>query len=184
MYSQGETMAQNNSEIVNRIMFDYDTLGPDTLDNLANNLSLKMMRWIAVNHPDNRIRQFLLRKTNVTIGKDSVINYNVLILDCYKKFVTIGDRVAIASNVTIVAVSDPNNSILKDNPYVKKNLIEEGPVVIKDDAWIGTNVTILPNVVIGERSVVGAGSVVISDVPPDTICAGIPCEVIKKLNKY
>lgn len=174
-------MPENKADIINRIMYDYESLTSEDLEELIKDFNMKVMRWIAVNHPDNRVRQFLLNKTNVTIGKDSIVNYNVLILDCYKKLVTIGDRVAIASNVTIVAVSDPNNSRLKDLPYIKENLIQQGPVVIKDDAWIGINVTILPNVIIGERSVIGAGSVVTSDVPPDTICAGIPCRVIRKL---
>lgn len=173
---------KNKADIINNILFDYESLSLEDLEELTKDLTMKIMRWIAVNHPDNKIRQFLLRKTNVTIGEDSVVNYNVLILDCYKKLVTIGDRVAIASNVTIVAVSDPNNSRLKDHPYIKDKLIQEGPVFIKDDAWIGTNVTILPNVVIGERSVIGAGSVVTSDIPSDTICAGVPCKVIKNFN--
>jgi maltose O-acetyltransferase len=165
-------------------MYDYESLTLENLETLIKDFNMKLMRWIAVNHPDNSVRHFLLRKTNVAIGEDSVVNYNTLILDCYKKLVTIGNRVAIASNVTIVAVSDPNNSRLKDQPYIQEKLIEEGPVVIKDDAWIGANVTILPNVTIGERSVVGAGSVVTSDIPPDTICAGAPCRLVRKLNTF
>ena len=180
-FKENEIMETNRADIVNRVMYDYESLTAENLEELVKTFNMKMMRWIAVNHPDNRIRQFLFGKSNVTIGKDSVVNFNVLILDSYKKLVTIGDRVAIASNVTIVAVSDPNNSRLTSHPYVQEKLIQEGPVTIRDDAWIGTNVTILPNVVIGERSIVGAGSVVISDVPPDTICAGVPCKIIKKL---
>ena len=117
-------MPENKADIINRIMYDYESLTPENLEELIKDFNMKVMRWIAVNHPDNRVRQFLLNKTNVTIGKDSIVNYNVLILDCYKKLVTIGDRVAIASNVTIVAVSDPNNSRLKDLPYIKENLIQ------------------------------------------------------------
>ncbi len=174
-------MAELKSDLINRIMYDYETLSAEELNALTGSLSAKMLRWIAVNHPDNKVRLFLLRKTNVVIGEDSVVNYNVLILDCYKKLVTIGKRVAIASNVTIVCVSDPNNSILKDREYVKNKLIQEGPVVIQDDAWIGANVVILPNVVIGARAIVGAGAVVIRDVPSDSVCAGVPCRFIKKL---
>lgn len=175
-------MTGNKAEIVNRIMYDYESLTFKNLETLIEGFNMKLMRWIAVNHPDNRVRQFLLSKTNVTIGNDSVINYNTLILDCYKKLVTIGNRVAIASNVTIVAVSDPNNSRLKNIPYIQEKLIQEGPVVIKDDVWIGANATILPNITIGERAVVGAASVVTMDVSSDTICAGVPCKVIKKLS--
>ena len=54
-------------------------------------------------------------------------------------------------------------------------------VVIKDGAWIGTNVTIVGPCVIGENSVVAAGSVVIHDVPASTIVAGVPAKLIKSI---
>lgn len=171
------------SETVNRIMFDYEDMSLETVSELASGLSMKLCRWVAVNHPDNRIRHHLFRRTNVSIGKESVVNYNVLILDCYRKLVTIGNRVAIASNVTIICVSDPNNSCLKEDAYVQEKLIQEGPVTIRDDVWIGANVVILPNVVIGERAIIGAGSVVAANVPSDTVCAGTPCRVIRGLSK-
>ncbi len=54
------------------------------------------------------------------------------------------------------------------------------PVIIGDDVWIGARVIILPGVTIGSRVVVGAGSVVTKDLPSNTVCAGIPCRVIKQ----
>ena len=53
------------------------------------------------------------------------------------------------------------------------------PVVIEDEAWIGAQVTILAGVRIGRGAVIGAGSVVTSDVPPATIVAGNPARVVR-----
>ena len=55
------------------------------------------------------------------------------------------------------------------------------PVVIEDNVWIGANVTVMPGVTIGKHSVVAAGSVVTTDIPPDTMAAGVPAKIIKKL---
>jgi len=55
------------------------------------------------------------------------------------------------------------------------------PVVIEDDVWIGANAVVLPGVTIGARSVVGAGAVVVKDVAPKTIVAGVPARVIRDL---
>lgn len=54
-------------------------------------------------------------------------------------------------------------------------------VIIEDNVWIGGNVSICPGVRIGANSVIGAGSVVIKDVPPNTIAAGNPCKAIREI---
>jgi acetyltransferase-like isoleucine patch superfamily enzyme len=55
------------------------------------------------------------------------------------------------------------------------------PVVINDDAWIGSNVTILKGVVIGDGAIVAAGSVVTENVPPFVIVGGNPAKIVKKI---
>ena len=56
------------------------------------------------------------------------------------------------------------------------------PIVIEDNVWIGANVAIMPGVTIGKHSVVAAGSVVTTDVPPDSVVAGVPAKVVRTLN--
>ena len=56
-----------------------------------------------------------------------------------------------------------------------------GNILIKKGAWIGARAIILPNVTVGEGSIIGAGAVVTKDVPPYTVVAGVPAKKIKDL---
>lgn len=55
-------------------------------------------------------------------------------------------------------------------------------MTIGDGVWIGGNVTILPGITIGHNSVIGAGSVVVRDIPANSIAVGNPCRVIKRID--
>ena len=68
-----------------------------------------------------------------------------------------------------------------DEKPAKRRLYSKGPVIIGDNVWIGNNVSILANVEIGEGAIIGANSVVTRNIPPYTIAAGVPAQVIKKL---
>lgn len=59
---------------------------------------------------------------------------------------------------------------------------ETKPVIIEDNVWLGEGVKVLKGVTIGKNSVIGAGSVVTKNIPPDVIAAGNPCKVIKNNN--
>ena len=86
--------------------------------------------------------------------------------------ITVGDDVAIASEVFI---SDSDNHPLADRP------MRQAPVTIGDGSWIATRAMVLAGVTIGRRAVVGAGSLVIDDVPDDTLVGGVPARPIRKL---
>ena len=55
------------------------------------------------------------------------------------------------------------------------------PVVLEENVWVGAGATILPGVTIGKNSVIGAGSVVDRDIPPDVVAAGVPCRVLREI---
>jgi len=57
------------------------------------------------------------------------------------------------------------------------------PITIEEDVWVGMHAVILKGVTVGARSVVAAGSIVTHDVPPDTVVAGNPARVIRRLNE-
>jgi acetyltransferase-like isoleucine patch superfamily enzyme len=99
-----------------------------------------------------------------------------LFLDIQDKIV-IEDQVTISHRVMILTHTDAGTSPLKDQ-YIPTS---QAPVIIRQGAYIGANVTILEGVEIGESSIVGAGAVVTRSVPPATVVAGVPARVIKNV---
>ena len=95
---------------------------------------------------------------NTYIGENVYINFSLTIVDDTR--VEIQDHVMIGPNVTISTASHPLDPELR-----LKSAQFNNPVVIEKNVWIGANVTIFPGVVIGENSVVGAGSIVTKDIP-------------------
>jgi acetyltransferase-like isoleucine patch superfamily enzyme len=104
--------------------------------------------------------------------------------------ISVGDRVLIAHLTTILDNrSHPLEPAARHRHY--RAILESGhpadvdlgarPVRIEDDAWIGCSVVILAGVTVGKGAVVGAGSVVISDVPPGVLVAGNPARVVRDL---
>lgn len=65
--------------------------------------------------------------------------------------------------------------------YLFIEVLPKKGVIIKNNAWIGTGAIIMPNITVGEFSIIGAGSVVTKDVPPYTVVAGVPAKVIRTL---
>ena len=93
---------------------------------------------------------------------------------CFLEMVTIEDDVFVGPNV--VFTDDPHPM---DCPRYKEC---KGGAVVRRLARIGANATILPGVEIGEGALVGAGSVVVDDVPPGMVVVGNPARVVKAVN--
>jgi len=167
--------------LVQRLMFEYESLTEEQLHQDCQRLSLKIRRWIVANHPDNRSRKVVLRTTNVAVGEDAVINSGLVISDNYKPLLRIGARAAISPNVIVICASAPNNSTLSKLPELQATHIVERTVVLDDDSWIGAGAIILPGVHVGQGAIVGAGSVVTANVPAWTCCAGVPARVTRHL---
>ncbi len=90
-------------------------------------------------------------------------------------FITIGKNVMMGPRVNLFA----ENHNYAGPGLIKSQGVIRQPIVIEDDCWIASGVTILAGVTIGTGSVVAAGSVVTKDVPPYSVVAGIPAQVIK-----
>ncbi|HBM97609.1 TPA: maltose O-acetyltransferase [bacterium UBP9_UBA11836] len=111
---------------------------------------------------------------NISIGSNCYINYNCVVLDCAP--VTIGNNVLIGPNCGIYTAIHP-----LDSEKRLQGLETAQPITIKDGVWLGGNVVVLPGVTIGEKTVIGAGSVVTKDIPAHVLAYGNPCRVIKTL---
>lgn len=113
----------------------------------------------------------VVRAHRVKIGKRVIIMPGCLMMAAGE--ITIDDDAQIAANVQLIF----NNHDL-DNRMV----ITCKPVHVGRRAWIGAGATLLPGITVGENSVVGAGSVVTRDVEPNTIVAGNPARVIRRID--
>ena len=113
-------------------------------------------------------------KSTIVIGENVSLNYNVMInADMGEIFV--GDNVLIGPYAVLRAANHRYKDITIP---INKQGHEPGKIIIKDNVWLGAHVTVLPNVTIGESSIVGAGSVITSDIPPFSIAVGNPARVI------
>jgi acetyltransferase-like isoleucine patch superfamily enzyme len=90
--------------------------------------------------------------------------------------IAIGEDVMVAANCSFYP---HNHSIEPDIPVARQPLYSLGPIVIGDNAWIGTGVIILSGVTIGEGAVIGAGAVVTKSIPANAVALGVPARVVK-----
>ena len=130
----------------------------------------KLLCWSS--YDSGKEKQIL--SPSLSIG-DNVHATRNLVIQCAGK-ISIGNNVLIASNVFIIdynhGTSPQSDSYLDNNLDVKE-------VIIEDGVWIGNSVVVLPGVVNGKKTIIGAGSVVTHSIPPYSIAAGNPARVLK-----
>ncbi|SNV72613.1 sugar O-acetyltransferase [Veillonella rodentium] len=107
---------------------------------------------------------------HTVVGKHVFINKDVFFTDLGG--IQIDDHVLIGPRCSLITVNhsiDPN----------KRRGLELKPIHIKENAWLGANVTILPGVTVGKNSIVGANSTVTKDIPDNAVVVGTPAKIIK-----
>lgn len=111
---------------------------------------------------------------NISLGRNVFINYHCIFLDCAP--IEVGDDVQIGPAVQLYTAQHPLDADLR-----RSGLESARPIRIGNDVWIGGGAVVLPGVTIGERSIVGAGSVVVHSVPPDSVVVGNPARIVRTL---
>lgn len=112
---------------------------------------------------------------SITIGEQVGLQRGCILVAAVQP-ITIGRRAEIAPYCAFFSY---DHGIEPDREIFGQPLSSKGPIVIGEDAWLGTRVTVLSGVTIGRGAVVGAGSVVVCDIPDNAIAAGSPARVIK-----
>lgn len=122
---------------------------------------------------------------NIHCGNDVIINMNCTFVDNNR--IDIGNNVLIASDVKIYTATHTTDVVGRTNSQENKKISGcfcrtfSRPVRIEDNVWIGGGAVLLPGVVIGRNSVIGAGSVVTRSIPENCVAVGNPCRVIKHI---
>lgn len=108
----------------------------------------------------------------IRLGKNVFINHACSFLDMGG--ITLEDGVLIGPRANLITENHPIE------PAGRRAVVCK-PILVRRKAWIGAGATILPGVVVGENAVVAAGAVVTSDVPDNTVVAGVPAKVIRSI---
>lgn len=113
---------------------------------------------------------------HIHFGKNVYCNFGVTMVD--DTYIYVGDYTLFAPNVVVATAAHP---IL---PEIRKYGSQyNAPVHIGKNCWIGASAVILPGVTIGDNSVIGAGSIVTKDIPPNCVAVGNPCRVLREIDE-
>ncbi len=97
--------------------------------------------------------------------------------------ISIGDNTTISFDVAFVN-HDGGTRVIRNLPNQNKETVIYGKITIGNNCFIGCRTTILPNVKIGDNTIIGAGSIVTKDIPSNSVACGVPCKVICSIDEY
>lgn len=148
---------------------------------LRNPFNLVIRLGVKYGSNDLRIR-ILRRYYGVVIGESCEIFPDVT-WGSEPYLIEVGDRTRITNGVKFVT-HDGGLWTLRKTGLIESDSCVYGRIYIGDDVHIGWNTIIMPNVRIGNRVVIGCGSVVTKDVPDDSVVAGVPAKLVRTLDEY
>lgn len=172
LYQPNDLELMTDRDVTVKKLYDYNNINP--LDRDSRQVAI---RELLGKSGDNCVVEqpfFCTYGYNIIVGNNFFLNVNCKLMDSGK--ITIGDNVFIAPNVCIIT---EEHAI--DVKQRVEGLEYTHSVNIGDNVWICAGVIVLPGITIGKNSVIGAGSVVTKDIPPNSLAVGNPCEVIRKL---
>ena len=113
---------------------------------------------------------------HVHFGRNIYANFNLTLVD--DTHIYVGDCTMFGPNVVVATAGHPILPELREKLYQYN-----APVHIGRNCWLGAGVIVVPGVTIGDNVVVGAGSVVIKDIPSNVIAVGNPCKILREVNE-
>lgn len=113
---------------------------------------------------------------HVHFGSSVYANFNLTLVD--DTHIYVGDYTMFGPNVTVATAGHPILPELREQIYQYN-----APVHIGRNCWLGAGVIVVPGITIGDNSVIGAGSVVTKDIPPNVIAVGNPCKALRNINE-
>jgi len=169
------------ANIKNRFLFaEYGRdvyIGPGVIINRPRFISLgdrvRILRNTSINlHPRDRHS----KETILKLGNDVIISENCYISACNS--IIIEENVGISPNVMIIDNSRKPGDVSR--PSKEQDISKDGYVKIGADSWVAFGSCVLPNVTIGRHCIIGALSVVNTDIPPYSVAVGSPARVVKR----
>ena len=112
--------------------------------------------------------------TNIRIGARTFVNFGLMAL--YVADITLGADCQLGPNVQLLTPTHPVDPELRRAKWEAAK-----PIVIGDNVWLGGGVIVCPGVTIGENTVVGAGAVVVKDLPANVVAVGNPARVVREI---
>jgi len=159
---------------------------------------IKLITGIIPYYVGVRLRTHILRFAGIDIGHSTIVmgtphmhgfgdirrrlhigNHVVINISCLFDLnapIFIGDHVALGQEVILMTSSHHIGT-----PQHRAGKLYSAQVTIEEGAWVGARAVILPGVTVGAGSIVGAGAIVVKDVPPHTLVGGVPARVIRKI---
>ena len=173
LYQPGDPELAADRDVTVKKLHDYNNIHP--LDREARQAAIRELLGHVGENCVVEQPLFCTYGYNTSVGDNFFLNVNGRLMDSGK--ITIGNNVFIAPGVSIIT---------EEHAMDVKQRIEgleyTHPVTIGDNVWICTGGIVLPGVTIGDNSVIGAGSVVSKDIPPNCLAVGNPCKVIRRIN--
>lgn len=154
------------------------------MSRFLNYVRMKLLNFLSIPHQTrNDVSYF--RSLGVQIGNNvSIISpVSPVIFSSEPYLVSIGDNTTISFDVVFVT-HDAATRVIRNLPDGNKETVIYGTIEVGKNCFIGARSTILPNVKIGDNTVIGSCSLVNRDIPSNVIAAGNPCKVICTLDEY
>lgn len=114
-------------------------------------------------------------EAEIEIGNNC--NINGTVIHC-NQLVKIGNNCMFGPGTVIC---DNDSHRISIDPVERRKRAVSKPIILEDNVWIGMNCIILKGVTIGENSIIAAGSVVVNNIPPNSVAGGNPAKVLKQI---